>query len=151
MSGSELSERADTLHMKAATMFKRHLGQCIGAVIVLGTVITTATSVTAQQTPPHTAARANSYDNAWEDLWIAHARQILSGAVKTSGLVLQIGDSITHSRAYGAWARFPTGAAASDLAILQWARAATWGSGEGDVNNRNGWYLPEQTRLPGAG
>src|SRR5688572_839987 len=127
--------------MKAAIMFKRHLGQCIGAVIMLGTVITIATSVTAQQTPPHTAARANSYDNTWEGLWIAHARHILSGAVKTDGFVLQIGDSITHSAAYGAWARFPTGAAASDLATLQWARTATWGSGEGDVNNRNGWYL----------
>src|SRR5687768_5562860 len=127
--------------MRAATVFKRHLGQCIGAVIVLGTVITTATSVTAQQTPPHTAARANSYDNAWEGLWIAHARQLLDGAVKTDGFVLQIGDSITHSRAYGFWAASPTGATASDLATIQWTHAQTWSPNEQDVNNRNGWYL----------
>jgi hypothetical protein len=104
-------------------------------------VITTVVSLGAQQAPPPTAERANSYDNGWESQWIARARQVLGGSVKTDGFVLQIGDSITHSRAYGFWAAAPTGATASDLATIQWAHAQTWGANEQDVTNRNGWYL----------
>ena len=108
---------------------------------LLGAVLAVGISLGAQQSQPATATRANSYDDAWESFWIAHARQLLSGAAKTDGFVLQIGDSITHSRAYGSWASTPTGATAGDLAALQWARAGTWGAGQQDVDNRNGWYL----------
>ncbi len=115
--------------------------RCIRAALLLGGVLAAASNVSAQQTPPPTAERANSYDDGWENLWIAHARQILSGAAKTNGFVMQVGDSITHSRAYGTWPAFPTGATASDSATLQWAGAHVLGSGERDVANRNGWYL----------
>jgi hypothetical protein len=110
-------------------------------ILLLGVVVVAAASMHAQQPPPATAARANSYDNGWESLWIAHARQVLSGVAKTDGFVLQIGDSITHSRAYAAWPFTPTGATPADLATIQWVRAGTWGAGERDVDNRNGWYL----------
>ena len=104
-------------------------------------VITTVVSLSAQQAQPPTAERANSYDNGWESQWITHARQVMGGAVKTDGFVLQIGDSITHSRAYGFWAAAPTGGTAADLATIQWAHAQTWGTNQQDVSNRNGWYL----------
>ena len=124
--------------MKAAPPFRRL--RCIRAFAFVS-VVAAVVTVSAQQAPLPTAARANSYDNGWESLWIAHARQVLSGAAKTDGLVLQIGDSITHSRAYGSWAVSPAGATASDLATIQWAHAQTWSANEQDVNNRNGWYL----------
>ena len=123
--------------MKAARLFHRLCIRLFAFLIVIAAVV----GVNAQQAPPPTADRANSYDNGWESQWIAHARQVLSGAVKTDGFVLQIGDSITHSRAYGLWAASPTGATNSDLATIQWAHAQTWSPSEQDVNNRNGWYL----------
>ena len=124
--------------MKAARLFHcLRSGRAFALLVVLAAVV----SVSAQQAPPPTADRANSYDNAWESLWIAHARQVLGAAVKTDGFVLQIGDSITHSRAYGLWAASPTGATALDLATIHWAHAQTWSPNEQDVTNRNGWYL----------
>jgi hypothetical protein len=138
---SRASGSADTLHVPAVRTEWSHRHGYIRVLVLVGVVISAATRLTAQQPAPPTAARANSYDNGWESLWIAHARQLLAGAVKTDGFVLQIGDSITHSRAYGSWPAAPTGATAPDLAAIQWARAGTWGSAEGDVDNRNGWYL----------
>ena len=126
--------------MDATTTSRSGRRRCIRVLILLGSISALASSAAAQQPPP-TAARANAYDDGWESLWIAHARQILSGAAKTDGFVLQIGDSITHSRAYSAWPITPNGATASDVATLQWLRAGIWGSGERDVDNRNGWYL----------
>src|SRR6185295_18734887 len=46
--------------------------------------------------------RANSYDDAWESAWKTHCQTVLSGAAagtKTTGFVLQIGDSITYTSA----------------------------------------------------
>jgi len=133
--------------MKATRL--AHALRCLRAVAFLS-VITAVVSVSAQQAPPPTAERANSYDNGWESQWIARSRQVLSGTVKTDGFVLQIGDSIPHSRAYGFWAAAPTGATASDLAAIQWARAQTWSSNEQDGNNRNGWTWRERIRPGGA-
>jgi hypothetical protein len=118
----------------------RRRQRCLGA-LVLGGALLGASYGSAQQAAAATAARANSYDNAWEDAWVAHARQVLSGATKSEGFVLHIGDSITHSRAYSSWPVSPNGATAADLAIIQWTRVAPWGTGTQDVNSRNGWYL----------
>src|SRR3989442_2195827 len=49
--------------------------------------------------------RANSYDDAWENAWVTHCRTIYSTSGKTSGFVLQVGDSITHSNPYSQWPR----------------------------------------------
>src|SRR6185503_8046200 len=47
--------------------------------------------------------RANSYDDAWEAGWKAHCQSVINGAGKTAGFTLHIGDSITHTWAYGGW------------------------------------------------
>ena len=47
--------------------------------------------------------QANKYDDAWEAGWKAHCQSVLSGATKTDGFVLQVGDSITFTMAYGSW------------------------------------------------
>ncbi|HED36460.1 MAG TPA: SGNH/GDSL hydrolase family protein [Gammaproteobacteria bacterium] len=76
----------------------------------------------------HDAERANSYDNAWESAWVANVKNILSTSVgipKTTGKVLQVGDSMTFSFAYGDWARKQNAATAtpSDLVIMSWMHA----------------------------
>ena len=86
----------------------------------------------------HDATRANSYDDAWEAAWIANVETILStpvsGVTKTAGKVLQVGDSMTYTFAYGDWARHKTAATASDLDVINWMHA-----GAGDLTD--GWYL----------
>ena len=78
------------------------------------------------------AARANSYDDAWEPAWIANVKTILStGVGKKAGKVLQVGDSMTYSYAYGNWARHKTGATASDLDTLNWMHAGTFDPADG--------------------
>ena len=85
------------------------------------------------------AARANSYDDAWEAAWIANVRDVLTadvGITKTEGKVLQVGDSMTFSFAYGDWARKKNAATAtaSDLEVMNWMHA-----GVGDLTD--GWKL----------
>jgi hypothetical protein len=94
----------------------------------------------AAQTAPD-AARANSYDDAWQSAWVAHCRGIFSEDGKTAGFVLQIGDSITYSRAYALWPVQGMGQTAADQAVIGWAHAASWGQGEQDTGNKNGFYL----------
>ncbi len=88
-----------------------------------------------------TKERANSYDNAWEAAWVAHARTVLATSGKTAGFILEIGDSITHSLAYAGWPRSGAGKTAEDIQIIGWARGTSWGTGNVDVGNKNGWYL----------
>lgn len=86
--------------------------------------------------------QANSYDDAWEQAWKDRCRTVLSGGTKTTGFVLQIGDSISHSRAYGAWIRGGANRTSEDLAIAGWCLATVGFSGsETDTNNKNGFYL----------
>jgi hypothetical protein len=77
--------------------------------------------------PGNTAARANSYDDAWQDGptgWVANARAILAGgANQVPGLVLWIGDSLTRDPAMGAWAQRGAGKTADDQAITTWMHA----------------------------
>jgi len=88
-------------------------------------------------TTAHNAVRANSYDDAWESAWIANAKAILStptGIAKTAGKVLEVGDSMSYSYAYGDWARKKTGATASDVEAINWMHA-------GVANLTDGWQL----------
>lgn len=101
---------------------------------------------------PHDAERANAYDDAWQDAWVAHARAVAgSGEGKTPGFVLQVGDSITHAAPYAAWPYRGAGWTGSDRALLAWIHADAWGDGERDPTCRNGFYLAvaEITRLRG--
>jgi hypothetical protein len=90
----------------------------------------------------HNATRANSYDDAWEAAWIANVKTILSspisGVTKTIGKVLQVGDSMTFTFAYGDWARHKTEATASDLDVINWMRAGVYDSTDGWSLSSNG-------------
>ena len=86
------------------------------------------------------AERANSYDNAWEAAWVANAKAILAadiGITKTAGKVLQVGDSMTYSFAYGDWARKknPATSTATDREVMVWMHA---GAAKPD-NVNDGW------------
>jgi hypothetical protein len=91
--------------------------------------------------PGPTKDRANSYDNEWEAAWVAHARSLLSGTVKTAGFVLQVGDSITHASPYSQWPRSGQGKTTEDVDILTWLRATSWGTNQTSITNKNGFYL----------
>jgi len=87
----------------------------------------------------HDAARANSYDDGWESAWVANAKTIFTtsvGITKIDGKVLQVGDSMTFSFAYGDWARKQDAATAtaSDLVVMNWMHA-----GASDLTD--GWNL----------
>lgn len=77
----------------------------------------------------NTAARANSYDDAWQDGptgWVANAKAILAGGSgQVPGMVLWIGDSLTRDPALGAWAQRGAGKTAEDVAITAWMNAST--------------------------
>ncbi len=86
-------------------------------------------------------ARANSYDDAWQAKWAAQAKLTRAGAKtkKTPGLVLQVGDSITHANPYSQWPRRATGATSADQAVLGWCHASNEVSG--DPANPSGFAL----------
>lgn len=100
----------------------------------------------------HDAVRANSYDDAWESAWVANAKAILGtsvpGITRTVGKVLQVGDSMTFSFAYGDWARKKDAATAtaSDRDVMNWLHA-----GAADVTD--GWQLSSDgiTAMSNAG
>jgi lysophospholipase L1-like esterase len=58
------------------------------------------------------------------------------------GVVLHIGDSITHANPYGQWARGGEGRTDADLAVLKWMHL-------GADDDTDGWYLA-RTDLPGG-
>ena len=66
------------------------------------------------------AARANAYDDAWQASRVAHCRSVAGASGKTAGLVLEVGDSITHANPYGQWPRWGAGKTADDAAIIAW-------------------------------
>ena len=88
-----------------------------------------------------TTSRANSYDNAWKMAWVTHARSLMTPIGKTDGFVLQLGDSITHTAAYALWPQQGLGQTATDAQVIAWSHATSWGTGNSDVANKNGWYL----------
>src|SRR5687768_12088396 len=107
---------------------------------VIAALVTMASPL-AMQSEMHTAARANSYDDGWQENWVAHARAVLAGTQKSNGFVLQVGDSMTHTMAVSSWPRGPAGATAEDLATLNWSRSSSWSTSHVDVTQKNGWYL----------
>ena len=78
----------------------RH-ARAVCAAIAIAAVAWLAEDARAQSAAPD-AVRANGYDDAWQSQWVGHGRALLAGAGKTDGFVLQIGDSITYSRASAA-------------------------------------------------
>ncbi|MGH2688860.1 MAG: SGNH/GDSL hydrolase family protein, partial [Actinomycetota bacterium] len=99
-------------------------------------------AATAAQAQAHDKARANSYDDAWEAGWVAHGRSVYRTAAKTTGFVLQVGDSITHSNPSSQWPRSPNGATTEDLAAISWCLAdVAWPGSQNDTSSKNGWYL----------
>jgi len=88
------------------------------------------------------AARANSYDDAWESAWIANIKTILdANQGKYDGKVLQVGDSMTWSMAYGDWARKKDAATAtaSDLDTMNWMHAGAYDPADPTVAKADGW------------
>jgi len=87
--------------------------------------------------------RANSYDNAWKGAWVIHGRSVLAVSGKTAGFVLEIGDSITHSAAFGLWPLQGQGKTTEDAQLINWVHGTSWGSDNFDAGNKNGWYLAQ--------
>jgi len=109
----------------------------------------------------HDMARANSYDNAWQAEWVDSAKTVINtpipGISKTQGKVLEVGDSMTYSYAYGLWARNPNGATTSDAATTVWMRANVndgsngfdWSSGGITAQDDGSWFHGFVGSIPG--
>jgi lysophospholipase L1-like esterase len=69
-------------------------------------------------------------------------KKVAAGFKGTPGVVLHVGDSITHANPYGQWARGGAGQTDSDKAVLKWMH-----TGEG--NDLDGWHLAAVDR-PGG-
>jgi hypothetical protein len=98
-------------------------------------------TVTGTPTTAHNAARANSYDDSWQDGtggWVANAKAILAGGSGQSGMVLWIGDSLTRDAALGAWAQYGAGKTADDQMITTWMHA---GASPQGVDSIDGFAL----------
>ena len=107
---------------------------------VLGALMVSLAPVASAQTG-NTAARANSYDDAWQDGptgWVANAKAILTGGSQVPGLVLWIGDSLTRGSALGAWAQAGAGKTAEDQMITTWMNA---GASPQSINSIDGFAL----------
>lgn len=98
-------------------------------------------AMTAVAAPGDTAARANAYDDEWQDGasgWVANAKAILAGGNQVEGMVLWIGDSLTHGGGLGAWAQQASGKTAEDTAITDWMHA---GQSPQSVSSVDGFAL----------
>ena len=100
--------------------------------------------------------QANSYDDAWEAGWKAHCQAVLSGGTgKTTGLVLQVGDSITHANPYSQWPRSTSvsaGKTSEDDAVCLWAlTTVAFPATQTDPTSTNGFYLAVADTSGGRG
>jgi len=78
-----------------------------------------------------------------EDWDYAPAMQRVARSFKgREGVVLHIGDSITHANPYGQWARHGKGRTEEDLALLKWMHM-------GADDDTDGWWLARED-LPGG-
>lgn len=69
-------------------------------------------------------------------------REVAKAFTGREGVVIHIGDSITHANPYGQWARFGKGRTDEDLALLKWMHL--------DANDdSDGWWLARED-LPGG-
>jgi hypothetical protein len=76
----------------------------------------------------------------WE--YVKSMREVAEHFRGREGVVLHIGDSITHASPYGQWARFGKGRTDEDLAELKWMHL-------GEDDDTDGWYLA-RVDLPGG-
>jgi hypothetical protein len=118
----------------------RLLLACLG---VSCAVMTAALAPMSAATVPtgNNAARANSYDDGWQDGpvgWVANAKAILAGGSQVSGLVIWVGDSLTRDPAMGAWAQRGSGKTAEDQMITAWMHA---GQSPQSVSSIDGFAL----------
>lgn len=70
-------------------------------------------------------------------------RQVARDFKGREGVVIHIGDSITHANPYGQWARGGQGRSEEDLAVLKWMHL-------GADDDTDGWWLA-RTDLPEGG
>ena len=91
-------------------------------------------------------AKANSYDDAWQDGpdgWVANCTQMyldwLMAGEGSDGFIVRLGDSITYSNPSGQWARGGSGKTAEDERICSWMHSYDWGNGSN--SSVDGWYL----------
>ena len=92
--------------------------------LLAATAVLRPSSIAAQS--GNNAARANSYDDAWQDGptgWVANAKAILAGGSQVEGMVIWVGDSLTRGPAMGAWAQRGSGKTADDQTITNWMHA----------------------------
>jgi lysophospholipase L1-like esterase len=79
---------------------------------------------------------------AQPDDYAAAMKKVAARFQGRPGVVLHVGDSITHSNPYGQWARQGEGQTDDDRAILEWMHA-------GANDDTDGWWLA-RTDLPGG-
>src|SRR6185436_8117933 len=107
----------------------------------LATIVSNARPVPLVAQTGNTGARANSYDDAWQDGaggWIANAKAILAGGTQVPGMVIWVGDSLTRGTAMGAWAQNGAGKTPTDQAITAWMHA---GQSAQSVTSLDGFAL----------
>ena len=85
------------------------------------------------------AAQANGRDNAWENAWVSRSRDVYTTTNKTAGMVIHVGDSITHANPYGSWARGGSGKSTADGVLTTWINAGS--NSPTTAANTNGFWL----------
>jgi lysophospholipase L1-like esterase len=79
---------------------------------------------------------------AAEPDYAAAMKKVAAGFQGTPGVVIHVGDSITHANPYGQWARGGEGRTAEEKALLQWMHT-------GKNDDTDGWFLAAVDR-PGG-
>jgi lysophospholipase L1-like esterase len=77
-------------------------------------------------------AAAEPIAQEWE--YAAAMKKVAAGFRGREGVVLHVGDSITHANPYGQWASHGEGRSDEDKALLAWMHA-------GKNDDTDGWYL----------
>jgi hypothetical protein len=123
------------------TIHEQRFGTARHVALAACAVVGSALAALANAGPADTAARANAYDDAWQDGangWVENAKAILAGGNQVEGMVLWIGDSLTHGGGLGAWAQQGAGKTAEDVAITTWMHA---GQSPQSVSSIDGFAL----------
>jgi hypothetical protein len=88
------------------------------------------------------ANRCGADDPEAAPAYAAAMKKVTAGFKGAPGVVLHVGDSITHANPYGQWARFGQGQTEDDKAVLKWMHT-------GKGNELDGWHLAAVDR-PGG-
>src|SRR6476659_3852397 len=78
------------------------------------------------------AAEPRPLKQDWD--YVAAMKKVAERFRGKPGVVLHVGDSITHANPYGQWARFGKGQNEEDKTILKWMHS-------GADDDTDGWYL----------